>query len=70
MNFVDLRKRAGLSQVQLAELCDIDQSAVSAIECGKVKSSRYVTVERFAAALGVTPAEVAAAIAASAKGAA
>jgi transcriptional regulator with XRE-family HTH domain len=55
MNIREARKRAGMSQTQLAELVGVDQSGVSRIERGE----RPVTVDMLKAiarALGVRPA--------------
>lgn len=55
MNIREARKRAGLSQIQLAELVGMDQSGISRIERGE----RPVTVDMLKAiaqALGVRPA--------------
>lgn len=37
MEFKELRKKAGLTQGQLAEKLDIGQSTVASWECGKTK---------------------------------
>ena len=47
------RKRAGLSQRQLAEAADIPQASVSRIERGLI-SPRASTIERWLAACGMT----------------
>lgn len=63
MNFRQLREAAGFTQETLAGLAAIDQTTVSQIETGKVKSPQYVTVSKLAKALGVTTDAVAEAIA-------
>lgn len=55
MNIRQARRQAGISQMQLARMIGVDQSAVSRIERGE----RSVTVERLVAisrVLGVEPA--------------
>lgn len=53
MNVRSLRLKAGLTQVQLAKLMEIDQSAVSLWETGK-HAPRAKDYKRLAKALGVT----------------
>ncbi len=51
----DVRKQAGLTQVQLSEATGIDQASISRMESGK----QGITLEylkRIASALGVEPA--------------
>lgn len=49
--FTDIRKRAGLTQVELAELARVPQGTISAIEHGLRPSQRVQ--KRLAAALAV-----------------
>lgn len=62
MTFQEMRESSGLTQEMLAERASVDQTTVSQIETGKVRSPRYATVSRLAQALGRTTDEVAAAI--------
>lgn len=48
-----LRKQAGLSQEQLADLAATDVTQVGGVERG-VRNPSYATLVRFAAALGTT----------------
>lgn len=57
LNIVYYRKRKRLTQLQLAELVDIDRSHISAIELGNVGASLDV-IFRLCKALGVTPKEL------------
>ena len=54
LNIVYYRKRKKLTQLQLAELADIDRSHVSAIELGKVGVS-FDVIFKLAEVLDVTP---------------
>ena len=54
------RRRAGLTQVQLAELVDCDQSTISAIERGGAPSVRLLGL--LATVLNVQPDELADAV--------
>ena len=54
LNVVYYRKRKKLTQLQLAELVDIDRSHISAIELGKVGVS-FDVVFRLAEVLEVSP---------------
>jgi transcriptional regulator with XRE-family HTH domain len=65
MTFKAMREAAGLTQVALAERAKLDQTTVSQIETGKIKSPQFATVAKLAKALGKTVEEVAAAIAAT-----
>lgn len=47
---IDLRLKHGLTQVQLAELCGVDQADISRIERGSVNPTTR-TLQRIAAAL-------------------
>lgn len=49
------RRRSNLTQVQLAKICGISQSALSDLESGKSKSLRGKTLLSMAAALGQSP---------------
>jgi transcriptional regulator with XRE-family HTH domain len=64
VNFTDLRKRAGYTQMVLADISGVSEDAISNIERGMVRSSRYDTVKKLAVALDVSPSEVGAAVAA------
>ncbi len=57
LNIVYYRKRKRLTQLQLAELVDIDRSHISAIELGNVGASLDV-IFRLCNALDVTPKEL------------
>ncbi|MCM1132271.1 MAG: helix-turn-helix domain-containing protein [Ruminococcus flavefaciens] len=57
LNIVYYRKRKRLTQLQLAELVDIDRSHISAIELGNVGASLDV-IFRLCKALDVTPKEL------------
>lgn len=54
LNVVYYRKRKKLTQLQLAELADIDRSHVSAIELGKVGVS-FDVIFKLAEVLDVAP---------------
>ena len=54
LNVVYYRKAKRLTQLQLAELVDIDRSHISAIELGNVGVSMDV-IFRLSDALGITP---------------
>lgn len=57
LNVVYYRKAKRLTQLQLAELVDIDRSHISAIELGNVGVSMDV-IFRLSDALGITPKEL------------
>ncbi len=57
LNVVYYRKRKKLTQLQLAELVDIDRSHISAIELGNVGVS-FDVVFRLCEVLGVAPKEL------------
>ena len=57
LNVVYYRKRKRLTQLQLAELVDIDRSHISAIELGNVGVSRDV-IFRLCEVLEITPKEL------------
>lgn len=54
LNVVYYRKRKKLTQLQLAELVDIDRSHISAIELGNVGVS-FDVIFRLCEVLGVSP---------------
>lgn len=49
------RTRAGLTQEQLADASRVDQTTISAIECGRRTNPSFDTATRLAAALGIAP---------------
>ena len=49
------RRRLGISQSELARLCDMSAPSISNIETGDTKALRGKTLMRFAAVLKVTP---------------
>lgn len=57
LNVVFYRKRKKLTQLQLAELVDIDRSHISAIELGKVGVS-FDVVFKICEVLEITPKEL------------
>jgi transcriptional regulator with XRE-family HTH domain len=57
LNVVYYRKAKRLTQLQLAEMVDIDRSHISAIELGNVGVSMDV-IFRLSDALGITPKEL------------
>ena len=57
LNVVYYRKREKLTQLQLAELVDIDRSHISAIELGKVGVS-FDVIFKLCEVLKVTPKEL------------
>lgn len=57
LNVVYYRKRRKLTQLQLAELVDIDRSHISAIELGNVGVSMDV-IFKLSEVLGVAPKEL------------
>lgn len=63
MNLRQMREAAGFTQETVASLTGLDQTTISQIETGKVKSPQYSTVSKLAKAYGKTTDEVAAAIA-------
>lgn len=52
----ELRQEAGLSQEALAHACDLDRTYVSSVERGH-RNVGLLNIERFAAALGISPRE-------------
>lgn len=57
LNIVYYRKRKRLTQLQLAELADVDRSHISAIELGKVGVS-FDLIFKLCDVLDVTPKEL------------
>ena len=57
LNIVYYRKRKRLTQLQLAELVDVDRSHISAIELGNVGVS-FDVLFKMCEVLGVTPKEL------------
>lgn len=57
LNIVYYRKRKRLTQLQLAELVDVDRSHISALELGKVGVSLDV-IFRICEALEISPKEL------------
>lgn len=57
LNVVYYRKREHLTQLQLAELVDVDRSHISAIELGKVGVS-FDVLFRLCKELNITPKEL------------
>lgn len=57
LNVVYYRKRKKLTQLQLAELADIDRSHISAIELGKVGVS-FDVIFKLAEVLEIAPKEL------------
>lgn len=57
MNILQLRKKAGLTQRQLADLAEVDQAAVSNWELGKCEPQRK-TIPKIAKALGCSVEEL------------
>lgn len=48
-----LREERGITQVELAKMCGVQQATISDIERGHVKSPSVDTAQRIARALGV-----------------
>ena len=67
MNFRQLRESAGLTQLRLSQLSNVEQTTISQIELGKVRDPRWSTISALAVALNTTPAIVANAIKNTAK---
>ena len=57
LNIVYYRKRKKLTQLQLAELIDVDRSHISAIELGKVGVS-FDVIFKLCEVLEITPKEL------------
>jgi transcriptional regulator with XRE-family HTH domain len=51
----EIRKQQGLTQKQLAEKSDVDQTTISGIECGRIKRPRWEIVAKLSKALEVLP---------------
>ena len=58
MKLVDVRKRAKLTQAQLAEKAGDGQQTISRIETGYTQHPSHRTVMRICRALGVDPNEI------------
>jgi transcriptional regulator with XRE-family HTH domain len=58
MNLKTARKIKGMTQEQLASQSGVDQTTISAIECGKSRNPSWETVSRIANTLGVAPEEI------------
>lgn len=56
-NMKFFRRKAGLTQAQLAELCDVSNGNIGNIECGMTKSS-FDLIEKISEALKVPAAEL------------
>lgn len=54
----DARKRAGLSQQELARVSGVARITISGIEIGKHPSIRTTTAEKLAKSLGMSPGEL------------
>ena len=54
----DLRLAKGMTQVELALAADLSKTAISDLERGAPSNPRYSTLERLAAALGVSVAHL------------
>lgn len=52
------RTKARMTQDQLAAAADIDQTTISAIECGRRTNPSFETVTRLAKALGIAPSQL------------
>lgn len=52
MNVKEMRKKKGLTQIELSELSGVSQQLISAIESGKVENPTYKTVEALKKVLG------------------
>lgn len=57
LNVVYYRKRLKITQLELAELVDVDRSHISAIELGKVGGS-FDVIFKLAEVLQITPKEL------------
>lgn len=53
MTLRELREMKGLSQVEVAERGDLQQTTVSQIELGKLRDPRHSTFEKLSKAYGV-----------------
>ncbi len=51
------RKRAGITQAQLAEFCDVSNGTIGNIECGITKPS-FDLIIKIAAAIKISPSEL------------
>jgi transcriptional regulator with XRE-family HTH domain len=55
MTLGEARRRAELTQDELAALAGVDQTTISSLETGRKSSPRYETVIKLAKALGISP---------------
>jgi transcriptional regulator with XRE-family HTH domain len=67
-NLRRLRKRAGLTQPELAVMAGVNQTTISVLERGKIADPRHSTIRRIAKALGVSVDRLHDALAASRRG--
>lgn len=58
MTLREARRKAQLTQDQLAELSGVDQSTISDLETGRNTDPRLSTLTRLAEALGITPSDL------------
>lgn len=54
----EIREEKGITQIELAKQCGIQQATVSDIERGRVKSPSVDTAQKIAKALGVSIGEL------------
>ena len=55
MTLAEARRRAGLTQDELAAKSRVDQTTISSLETGRKSSPKFITVLRLAKALHVDP---------------
>jgi len=55
MSLKEIRKQKNLTQDELQAASGVDQTTISGIECGRIKSPSWEIVARLAKALDVTP---------------
>lgn len=65
MNLRALRERAGLSQKEVADAADLDQTSVGKLELGRVPDPRISTIDSLARVYGVSREQIILAIAES-----
>lgn len=70
MTLRDLREKKRLSQAEVAERGELEQTTVSQLELGKISDPRHSTLQKLAAVYGVRIEQVADALAQSVKQAA
>ena len=58
MNLRTARRLKDITQAQLAEMANVDQTTISDIERGRNRNPSWETVSRIAKALGVDPEEL------------